>query len=40
MTLSAAHQEDLLRRLDVDRDDPEVGSPWAEVKLASRREIA
>jgi putative addiction module component (TIGR02574 family) len=29
--LSEAHHQDLQRRLDAYRDDPQAGSPWEEV---------
>jgi putative addiction module component (TIGR02574 family) len=30
--LTKAHRQDLRRRLDAYRDDPQAGSPWEEIK--------
>jgi putative addiction module component (TIGR02574 family) len=36
LELSEAHREDLQRRLDAYRDNPQAGSPWNEVKARLR----
>jgi putative addiction module component (TIGR02574 family) len=35
-SLSESHKQDLQRRLDTYRDDPNAGTPWAEVRARLR----
>ena len=37
IVLSETHQQDLERRLDAYRDNPQTGSPWNEVKSRLQR---
>ena len=36
--LTAAHKQDLQRRVDAYRDHPKAGSPWEEVKARLRED--